>query len=78
MKETTMSSEGEHNSQSPVPKRRAEDKPLSAGETRIEQHYKSIGIGAVASALSILKPQRVEQAAARPLPGFLAREDIAA
>jgi hypothetical protein len=78
VKETNMSSQGERRSQHPVSPGPDATKPQAAGPLPLEQQFKSIGIGAVASALSILKPRQPEPRSPRQLPGFLAREDIAA
>ncbi len=53
-------------------------KPLGGELAHVERHYKSIGIGAVSSALSILKKPGEKAGGARELPAFLRKENIAA
>jgi hypothetical protein len=44
----------------------------------VERHYKTIGIGAIASALSVMKREVKPSPAPRDVPAFLRKENLAA
>ncbi len=52
--------------------------PRGSEMTHVERHYKSIGISAIASALSVLKRGADKTPAMRDTPAFLRKENIAA
>jgi hypothetical protein len=77
-----MLTPGERSNVNPLPAKQnsAQAKTQSAPSpiaAHVERHYKSIGIGALASALSVMKRSR-PSVAPREWPAFLVKEDIAA
>jgi hypothetical protein len=46
--------------------------------SHVERHYKTIGIGAITSALSVLNRKTISVSAPRDLPAFLRKENLAA